>query len=323
MESEIRPFTVLSYVSLVVGLAIVSSVDLPAEMPIETALSAVLVLSVGISTVLVVGWYWGAGFPWQRYRRKALVLWLYGLPPGLLVFAILSRHPELPWWAAIVLPVGLFIALTTLTFGNLPGYGGAWRDWFEFSRIKEALREQQEIPKRNSDAVFRFEGELCKECLTPLLPGTVRCAGCGDIVRGDVLLREQWVRHPVSRWERHRVRDGSRVRTRKWRPHYLHTDANGVIYGGFDVYSLYGDVWDDGEWAVRALLWMPDMRVIRVAEGKERSAWRAKAAVRTVLPRIDLHILMEKAMRTPPEDEIYLDLTGEPAVLRPPLPSPG
>lgn len=294
MKRAFLGLAVTAWATLVAGLLIVFLADIPEFVPAEAILLVAFAGPAMIASLLWIGWLKDMDYPFPWQRKKAVVLWLYGLPPALLVFLFVWKHPVLPWWANVAVPVLLFVLMTTFTFGILPGYGGAYHEYAEIRRLKGELWERGHRERRGrkaDDPVF-VGVEVCATCLTAVLPEDEKCGRCGSWVRWEARYRDMWTRGGI-RWKKE-FQEGKPFWVRVWHPRYTYQEEGGAYMMGMKVETIFAHVYDDGRWFLYAFVWThSDLDVARVREGRETTSRAARREVERVAGTLDFRALVE------------------------------
>ena len=291
----------MSIISYVLPLILISSLILfessEGKLMKDTALVLGLAGAILSTTVLLVGWAPRVQYPYPNLRRKALILWLYGTP--LTVLIALYAHVEgLSLWMQPFVYFLSFFYLTTLTFGVLPKYGGAY---LEFLEVKERQRrlwkhrpENRKWPA-SSDSVLVSIDEVCKTCLSVVFSEDERCWRCGEVIRAEIRLKENWAKDSKSKWEK-RKEQGQKCWVREWRPRYTYVDERGITTN-FGVDFVFAIVTEDGGWSLHAMPRTPRDKiphVVNLGQGRERSSRAARKKVNAVTLDVDLEKMVEE-----------------------------
>ena len=219
----------------------------------------------------------GRHYPLEQHRLKAVVLWIYGTPLVVLT-ALLTERLDYPLVLSLVAYGFNFILLTTIAFGHLPFYGGAWKTWSEVRFIQDRLRPRpwQAFPTDDSqdqetrkphprDRVYTSVKEVCSYCLVAVLPENDKCWNCRNFIRYDAELAHDWKRN-TGKWERKTI-----LRQVVWGKEWGH-------YSGL----IFGTVYQDNRWSVQAIT-AKDHRIRSdrhdIGNGRASSTRRAKREV--------------------------------------------
>ncbi|MHA2063691.1 MAG: hypothetical protein ACXABY_04830 [Candidatus Thorarchaeota archaeon] len=298
MKKEFKATTTLSYFIVILALFILLFIDTDkAGLPRMIAVFTVLMAGIGASTLNVVGWSRNVMYPYPRHKQKAAVLWVYGSGVALLI-GTHSYIGEFPWYSQVLIYVLSFVYLTTLTFGILPYYGGAYQEYWEIDdRKRRASRikpDDRELPARNDGTLVSFE-EVCGTCLSALMPDDGECWRCGEIVRVEIRRKKRWTEDLKSKWRKRRLH-GQKFWERESHPNYLYVDEYGITTS-LGVDFIFAIVKKDGRWSLHA---MPRTakddipHVVLLGQGRERSPRAARNKVNSVIMDLDPKKIVEE-----------------------------
>jgi hypothetical protein len=289
MKEYFRNQSVLAYVAAVVPLLVLAMVSLPESVPPKGAIAAAfLVCALILCAVLHVGWFRHVDYPYPIHRRKAIVLWTYATPIAVLVAMLSLQDPGPPWVQPVVYLLTFFL-LTTITFGILPGYGGAYNEYWELEQRRGRVRgSEKRIAETRfySDSTIESVAEVCQTCLSAVLPEDETCWRCGNTIRWKTRFKKRWTEDRRSRWRKKKV-SGHVLWERTWYPDYVRVDERGQLDDDFRVPRLFAFVYQDGRWALFAFVdTYPKVMLhpVTIDEGTEMSP---RAARRRVNRRID------------------------------------
>ena len=317
MSGAWRWWCLISYIGVLGALIIFFILDIPGEEAAEFMPPVILAFGLLLCMVLLIGWARKVDYPFSRYKTRAVALWFYGtlLTVGTGIYALRFGAPSLLAEAATY--TLMFLFLTTLTFGNLPGVGGAWKDWDEMDDRSRELRNMQRemsgklekmgIPQNRfiNDSTIPFIGELCDTCLSALLPADIECWRCGETVRWKVKYTERWVHDRKNHWKKERARGKLRW-VKVWSPKFTYRNQLGIEVYGVGINPVVGIVRQDGGWELRAGVALPiRFLVVLLDEGREMHKRAAKRRIEGLAPRLEFQEIIESRMSK--DDRHHLD----------------
>lgn len=145
--------------------------------------------TLSFSGILLFGWHPDADYPHSRHRVHAFWLWAYATAPAVLNATYFYRWGTSPAVSGLIY-VLTFLFFTTLTFGDLPLYGGAGKEALNLSMRRNRLSSEYPFDGRVIEGV-----EVCVVCLTALVPEDQYCWRCASPVRFGVPVRN-WLGRP-------------------------------------------------------------------------------------------------------------------------------
>lgn len=276
---------------------------IPSIILIESSEDKDLALLIGLAgaimstAILLVGWAPRVQYPYPNLRRKAIILWLYGTPLTV-VIGLYIYIEGLSWWMQPIVYFLSFFYLTTLTFGVLPKYGGAYLEFLEVEERQRRLWKHRPENRKwpaSADRVLVSIDEICKTCLSVVLPEDVRCWRCGDIIRAKTRLKEEWTKDSKSIWTK-KKQSGQILWQREWHPDYYYVDERGVTTN-FGVSFVFAIVKEDGCWSLHAMPRTPVdevPHVVLLKRGRERNPRAARKSVNSVVLDVDLKKVVEE-----------------------------
>lgn len=288
----------LVYAVAIVSLLTLAIVSPPENLPEKGTLAVMVMMSaLTLCSILHVGWVRRVEYPFPNHRRKALILWAYATPITALITVISLQDPGPPWVGPVVYVLSFFL-LTTMTFGILPRYGGAYSEYWELERRRGRVGASSGIiveARVHRDNTIESVSEVCRTCLTAVLPDDEKCWRCGSIVRWQTRFRKEWINNRQSRWEK-REREGQVFWVRTWRPEYVHVDEQGHMDSRLRVDSVYAYVFLDGSWAISAFastLKDKSPHLVLLDRERERTPRAARRKVDEVIWDIDMQRIIE------------------------------
>jgi hypothetical protein len=263
----------------------------------EYAVVLILIAGILLSTFNLFGWSKNMFYPFPNHKRKAVILWLYGLPIAILL-VVLVYLKGFGWWTQATLYFLTFIHLTTLTFGILPYYGGAYREYWEIQERKRAAPENERNGRvhhdTNDSTLISFD-EVCNDCLSAVLSSDKKCWRCGKTIRWKTRFTERWTKDSKSLWTKTKE-SGQTLWQREWHPDYYYVDERGVTTN-FGVGVVFAIVKEDGRWSLHAMPRTPadeDPHVVPLKEGREHNPRAARKRVNSVILDVDFKKVVDE-----------------------------